>query len=100
MESPESRCVVLCQSFILHSFAHILSPLTLLFVVLCAVKKRLKLKSRYRQRVEAAIEYVRTIYNFDDLVDPQTLAFYCLGPEPSAFVLRNIEIEEKKKSKC
>ena len=39
------------------------------------------------------------IEDFDDLVDLRTLAFYCLGLEPSAFVLQNIEIEEKK-SKC
>ena len=57
------------------------------------VKRRLKLKSRYKQRVEAAIEYAKSI---DDLVDPRTLALYCLGPEPFAFVLCAIEIEEKK----
>ena len=70
MESPESRCVILCQSFILHSFAHILSPLTFLFVVLCAVKKRPKLKSKYRLCIEAAIEYARMIDDFDNLVNP------------------------------
>ena len=43
-----------------------------------------------------AIEYARTIDDFNDLVDPQTLAFHFLGLEPFAFVLRNIEIEEKK----
>ena len=89
----------LYQSFVLHSFAYILSSLTLLFVVLCVVKKWLKLKSRHRQRVEAAIEYARTIDDFNDLVNPRTLALHCLGPEPSAYVLRTIEIEEKK-SKC
>ena len=65
----------------------------------CAVKRRPKLKSRYRERVEKAIEYAKTIEDFDDLVDSQTFAFYCLGPEPSSFVLRNLDIEEKK-SKC
>ena len=65
----------------------------------CAVKKQPKLKSRYRECVEKAIEYVKTIEDFDDLVDPQTLAFYCLSLEPSAFILRNLNIEEKK-SKC
>lgn len=79
MASPKSRCVVLCQSFVLHSFAHILSPLTLLFVILCAVKKWSKLKNRYRLRVKAAIEYTRTIDDFDNLV--------CLGLEPSAYIL-------------
>ena len=77
-------------------FCHLL---TSLLVILCTVKRRPKLKSRYRQRVEAAIEYVRTIEDFDDLVNLQTLAFHCLSLVPSAFVLRNIEIEEKK-SKC
>ena len=65
----------------------------------CAVKRWPKLKSRYKERIEKAIVYVKMIEDFDNLVDPQTLAFYCLGLEPSAFVLRNIEIEEKK-SKC
>ena len=62
------------------------------------VKKRLKLKSRYKRRVEAATEYTKTIDNFDDLVDSKTLARHCLGPKPSSFVLHAIEIEEK--SKC
>ena len=62
----------------------------------CAVKRWPKLKSKYRQRVEAAIEYAKTIDDFDDLVDPCTLALHCLGLEPSAYVLRFIEIEEKK----
>ena len=65
----------------------------------CAVKRRPKLKSRYKRRVEKAIEYAKTIEDYDDLVDPRTLAFYCLGLEPFAFVLRNLDIEEKK-SKC
>ena len=65
----------------------------------CVVKRRLKLKSRYKERVEKAIEYEKTIEDFDDLVDPWTLAFYCLSPEPSAFVLRNLDIEEKKRKR-
>ena len=77
-------------------FRHLL---TSLLVILCTVKRRLKLKSRYRQRVEAAIGYARTIKDFDDLVDLRALALHCLGIEPSAFVLQNIEIEEKR-SKC
>ena len=63
------------------------------------VKKQPELKSRYRERVEKAIEYVKTIEDFDDLVDSRPLAFSYLGPEPSSFVLCNLDIEEKK-SKC
>ena len=65
----------------------------------CAVKRRPKLKSRYKGRGEKAIEYTKMIEDFDDLVDPWTLAFYCLSLEPFAFVLQNLDIEEKK-SKC
>ena len=46
--------------------------------------------------MQKAIEYAHMIESWDDFVDPRTLAFYCLGPEPSAFVLRNLNIEGKK----
>ena len=61
------------------------------------MKRRPKLKSRYNERVEKAIEYALTIESWDDLVDPQTLAFYNLGPDPSSYVLRTLSIEEKKR---
>ena len=54
------------------------------------------LKSKYQGRVEKAIEYAKTIESWDDIVDPQTLAFYCLGPDPSSYMLRLIDIEGKK----
>ena len=46
--------------------------------------------------MQKAIEYARMIESWDDLVDPRTLAFYCLGPKSSAFVPRNLNIEGKK----
>ena len=49
--------------------------------------------------MEKAIKYAKLIEDWDDLKDPQNLAFYYLGLEPSAFVLRNINVEEKK-NKC
>ena len=39
--------------------------------------------------------YAKTIDDFDDLVNPRTLALHCLCPEPSAYVLHTIEIKEK-----
>ena len=57
-----------------------------------------RVESRYKQRVEATIEYAKSIDDFDDLVDPRTLALYYLGPVPSIYVLHTIE-REKKKSK-
>ena len=50
----------------------------------------------HKERVETAIGYAQTIESWDDLVDPRTLAFYNLGPNPSPYVLRNIGIEGKK----
>jgi len=44
-----------------------------------------------------AIEYASTIEDFDELVDLQTLARHCLGPEPSHLVLHAIQKEEKSK---
>ena len=41
------------------------------------------------------MKHTKTIDNFDDLVDPQTLACHCLNPEPSDFVLQAIAIKEK-----
>ena len=46
--------------------------------------------------MDKAIEYAEAIESWEDLVDPRTLAFYCLGPDPSTYVLRLIEIEGKK----
>ena len=60
------------------------------------VKRRPGLKSRYKERIETAIGYAETIESWDELVDPRSLAFYNLGPDPSPFVLRQLGIEGKK----
>ena len=67
-----------------------------LLIFPCVVKRRPKLKSKYQGRVEKAIQYAEAIESWEDLVDPRALAFYCLGPDPSAYVLCLIEIEGKK----
>lgn len=59
------------------------------------VKKHPKLKSRNKTRVLVAIEYAKTIDDFDNLVDPRTLARHYLGPDHSPFVLHANKIEEK-----
>lgn len=41
---------------------------------------------------------MKTIDDFDDLVNPRTLARHCFGPKPSSFVLRAIEIDKKNES--
>ena len=94
MGIPKLRCVNVSPRlliFILIMWSS-LTPL----VISSAVKRRPKLKSKYQGRVEKAIEYAKSIESWEDLVDPRTLAFYCLGPDPSPYVLQNIDIEEKK----
>ena len=61
------------------------------------VKERLELESKFDERVQAAIEYARTIEDFNELIDPRTLAHHCLGPEPSLYVLSALNREEKKR---
>ena len=97
MGDPDFRCVSIpsCSKF---SFFLLCSSLTPYFLF-CVVKRRPKLKSRYNERVEKAIEYALTIESWDNLVDPRTLAFYNLGPDPSSYVLRTLSIEKKKTSK-
>ena len=42
------------------------------------------------------MRYAGTIEDFDELVDSRMLAHHCLGPEPSLYVLRVIDREERK----
>ena len=65
------------------------------FVFYFTVRDRPKLESRFEERVHAAVEYMSTIDDFGDLVDPRTLARHCLGPKPSYYILRAIRREEK-----
>ena len=65
------------------------------YFLFCVVKRWPKLKSRYSERVEKAIEYALTIESWDDLLNPRTLAFYNLGLDPSSYILRTLSIEEK-----
>ncbi|KAK9983806.1 hypothetical protein SO802_033331 [Lithocarpus litseifolius] len=92
------RSTVLVSFALSDSRAHWLARSSM---VLCMsdknVKKRPKLKNKYRHPVKATIKYTKTIDDFDDLVDLRTLAHHCLGPEPSAYIMRAIEIEEKKR---
>ena len=50
------------------------------------MKERPDLESQFEEKVQEAIKYVRTIDNFDKLVDLRTLASHCLGPEPSLYI--------------
>ena len=69
------------------------NPFLLLHFV---VKERPKLESKFDERVQAAVEYARTIEDFDELIDPRTLARHCLRLEPSLFILSILDREEKK----
>ena len=79
-------------------FPLILAIIPDLFLLLHFVaKERPELESRFHKRVQAAVEYARTIEDFNELIDPRTLARHCLGPEPSLYVLSILDQEEKKR---
>ena len=59
------------------------------------VNDRPELESKFKDPIRAAIKYASTINDFDDQVDPRTLARHCLGPKPSHYILRAIHREEK-----
>ena len=61
------------------------------------VKERLELESEFDEWVQAAVQYARMIEDFNELIDPHTLAHHCLGPEPSLYVLSALDREEKKR---
>ena len=61
------------------------------------MKDRPELEARFAERVQAALEYARTIEDFGELIDPRTLARHCLGPEPSLYVLSTLDREERKR---
>ena len=65
------------------------------FVFYFTVRDRPELESKFEERVRTTVEYASPIDDFDDLVDPQTLAHHCLGLEPSHYILHAIRHEEK-----
>ena len=74
---------------------------TLTLCIFCfVVKERPELESRFEERVQEVVKYASTIDNFGKLVDPQTLARHCLGPEPSQYIIRAIHWEEQKSRLC
>ena len=80
------------------SFFLLLFPWFVTNLFICcvsAVKKCPKLKSRYKERINVATKDAKSIDDFDDLVNPRTLARHCFGPEPSSFNSHAIEIKEK-----
>ena len=78
-------------------FPLILAIIPDLFLLLhLVVKERLELESRFDEGVQAAVKYARTTEDFNELIDPRTLARHCLGLEPSLYVLSILDREEKK----
>ena len=61
------------------------------------MKERLELESGFDERVQATVEYARTIEDFNELINPRTLAHHCLRPEPSFYILSVLDQEEKKR---
>ena len=91
-------CLPFMRCFSFFNFLFILVITSNLFLVLhFAVKECLELESKFEEWVQATIKYTRTIDDFDELIDPRTLARHCLGPEPSLYVLSMLDREERKR---
>ena len=88
-----SRDAPLSFSFFFFNTGHYSDPCVLPF----AVKERPDLKSKFDEWVQVAVKYAGTIEDFNELIDPRTLARHCLGPEPSLYVLSALDWEEKKR---
>jgi len=67
------------------------------YLLIFVVFDRLELESQYHDQVRVALAFAREIEDFDNLVNPHHLFDYCLGPEPSKYVLEKIFQEEKSK---
>ena len=61
------------------------------------MKEHPDLESKFDERVQEAVKYARTIEDFNELINPRTLACHCLGLEPSLYVLSALDREEKKR---
>ena len=87
-----SRDAPLSFSFFFNT-GHYSDPCVLPFTV----KEHPDLDSKFDERVQTAVKYTRTIEDFNELIDPRTLARHYLGPEPSLYVLSTLDREEKKR---
>ena len=87
------RCSPFLLIFFFFNTGHYSDPCVLPF----AVKERPNLESKFDKQVQAAVKYARTIEDFNELINPHTLARHCLGPEPSLYVLSALDQEEKKR---
>ena len=77
-------------------FSFILAIIPDPYVLHFVVKERPEIESGFDERVQATVEYARTIEDFNELIDPRTFACHCLGPETSLYVLNALDQEEKK----
>ena len=87
------RCSHFLLLFFFFNIGHYFDSCVLPF----AVKERPDLESKFDEWVQAEVKYARTIEDFNELIDPRTLARHCLGPEPSLYVISALDREEKKR---
>ena len=60
------------------------------------MKERPEFEGKFEEWVQEALKHASTIEDFDELVDPRTLARHYLGPEPSLYILRALDREKRK----
>lgn len=100
MGDPSNWCVCLLKPlFFFGTLADFGRPLNTFFFFF-PVTERPDLESQFKDRVQEAIRYARTIDDFDELIDQRTLARHCLGPKPSLYVLQTIDRGQRKHELC
>ena len=85
------------SSYLCFLFIFLVSNSLTFFLICFVAVERPKLEEQYQGRVEAALEFVLTLSSedFKGLIGARRLYKYCLGPEPSKFVLEKIALEER-----
>ena len=62
-----------------------------------AVAQRPCPKKSYQLHMEKVKEYLETVKDFDELISPQSLFLYFLGPELSTKIRRDLEVVKNSK---
>ena len=62
-----------------------------------AANTRPHLKKQYHGHLEKVREFVDSVVDFDELISPNSLYLYFLGPELSTHMLKPLETNKKSK---
>ena len=93
--SPWAWCILSSSSLVFLLYHYCLP--NNVYLLISVALDRPELEDQHYDRVRVTLAFACEIEDFDDLVDPCNLFNYCLGPEPSKYMLEKIHREEKSK---